>query len=186
MIPAHQNHKFSRIYLWGFMGSGKSTIGQELAQRLSYEFVDLDCSIEKIENLKVAEIFSQKGEEFFRKIEHETLKTVARRTDKVIVSAGGGAPWRFDNAKIMNETGVTIYLEVSPKSLKRRLKTEDRDARPLLMNLTWKEIIDLYQNRLEFYKTAQITVSNDQNITKCLQAIMEQLDQLQFVPNKLL
>jgi shikimate kinase len=176
MEGAHSNLKLSRIFLWGFMGSGKSVIGKELALRLDYGFLDLDESIEKMEDLSVADIFIQKGEEYFRKLEHETLKKVIERTDNVVISAGGGTPCYFDNAEIMNRSGVTIFLNVTPKTLESRLKTDEISTRPLVTNKSWPEIMDLYQERQEFYKTAQITVPNNQSVSKCLQRIMEQLE----------
>ncbi|HKB84874.1 MAG TPA: shikimate kinase [Ignavibacteriaceae bacterium] len=116
------------IYLAGFMGAGKSTIGPILANTLGWNFYDLDREIEKIEGKKVREIFETKGEDYFRKVEREVLlKTSAE--EKVIISLGGGTMANEENLDFLKKTGRTFYLKASKEAVYRRLKYKrDRPA----------------------------------------------------------
>lgn len=176
MIPGNLNQNFSRIYLWGFMGSGKTTVGKELAKRLQFTFVDLDERLESLERMNVSDIFSQKGQGYFRKLEQDTLRELSIANERIVVATGGGTPCYFDNAEIMNNSGLTVYLEVSPKAIKKRLSDQEISSRPLLGNLDWLEIMDLYKERQIFYSTAEIKVSNEQDVTYCIHKILEQID----------
>jgi len=118
------------IFLVGMPGSGKSTVGRLLAEKLGLDFYDLDTEIEKTHGRAIAEIFSEGGEDLFRKIEAETLiKTIANKSSGVI-AAGGGTPCFYDGMKVMNESGVTVYLETPIDLLISR--TKRKQHRPLL------------------------------------------------------
>src|SRR3990167_8924111 len=108
------------IYLIGFMGSGKSSCGEKLAQELNIHFTDLDTELEKKTGLSVAELFTQKGEPWFREQEHSLLRQVSERDDQVI-ACGGGTPCFYDNMEFMNSHGITVYLKMSVKGLLERL-----------------------------------------------------------------
>src|SRR5436853_6290275 len=97
----------SKVFLIGFMGSGKTFLGKQLAQLLNYEFIDLDEWIEQREKKSIAEIFSEDGEEYFRKKESQQLKLLAEKNNAVIAT-GGGTPCFHDNMKWMNDHGFTI------------------------------------------------------------------------------
>lgn len=121
---------FGLIFLIGFMGCGKTTLGRKLASRLGYEFIDLDHILEAQTGITIAEYFSKFGEEAFRKLESEVLKQT-KYPEHAVISTGGGLPCFFDNMDWMNAYGKTIYIKLSPKTLADRLENE-KDKRPVL------------------------------------------------------
>jgi shikimate kinase len=144
----------SRIFLIGFMGSGKSTLGVKLARIIHYSFVDMDALIEETAGMTIPGIFRELGEEVFRKWEHDILLELCSK-DKVVISTGGGAPCHNDMMQLMNDHGTTVYLKLSPEALKNRL-LNSRTERPLIKGKTEDELIDYIQSTLterEFYYT---------------------------------
>ncbi|HQB87139.1 MAG TPA: shikimate kinase, partial [Bacteroidales bacterium] len=101
--------KPDKIFLIGFMGSGKTTTGKKLASRLSWKFIDLDEFIEEDKGMPVAEIFETQGEDWFRTVEAEALRTVTKAGNTVI-STGGGTPCFYENMEFMLQNGLTVYL----------------------------------------------------------------------------
>ncbi len=140
-----------RIYLIGFMGSGKSTFGKKLARKLGYDFYDMDKMIEQIEGVSVSELFSVKGEEHFRKLERDVLHSTYIHKNTVI-SCGGGTPCYFDNMDWMNDKGTTIYLNVPAERLYGRLKTR-RHKRPLIAGLDDAQLKDYIFQKLSERET---------------------------------
>lgn len=128
-----------RIFLIGFMGSGKTTVGKVLAELLSLEFFDLDTEIEKECRITINTIFEKKGEPYFRAVEHKALTRLSEKTGHIIAT-GGGTPCFSDNMKMMNEQGTTIYLRCSAGVLLQRLVRE-KQMRPLIKNLSEKELL---------------------------------------------
>ena len=155
-----------RIFLIGFMGCGKTTLGKKLAQKMDYSFTDLDHELEKKAGMSVSDYFSAKGEEAFRLLEKETLNNFDYPTNCVI-STGGGTPCFFDNMEFMNRNGITIYLEMPPVALAKRLEYS-KHKRPLIANKDEKEMVAFIKEKLEernpFYKRSFLTV-NGINIT---------------------
>lgn len=117
------------IYLIGFMGVGKTTVGLRLAEELGYEFVDTDEIIETNEAMSISEIFAKKGEEYFRKLESDVIKELSGK-DKLVVSCGGGVIKNEDNVRLMKKSGNVILLEAPAEVIYYRVK--DFDNRPLL------------------------------------------------------
>jgi len=155
-----------KIYLIGLPSSGKTTLGKQLAQAIHSEFIDMDDLIEQNEKKTIAEIFAQKGEDYFRKSEQKTLTDlIAQENKKLIISTGGGVPCFFDNMKQMNANGATIYLKVSPKELVRRLKGTGTASRPLLngkkVEELEREITVKLEERDQFYSQAQYVLEGD-------------------------
>ena len=150
----------TRIILIGYMGAGKTTIGKELAKTLGVQFYDLDWYIQNRMRKTVAQLFEERGEEGFRKIEHNMLHEVAEFED-VIISCGGGTPCFFDNIDYMNQQGDVIYLKAEPEVLYRHLLMSKND-RPLLRGKSPKELIAFIREQLErrepFYTKARHTV----------------------------
>lgn len=126
------------IFLIGYMGSGKSTLGKALAERCEIEFVDLDDYIEARAGKKIREIFADDGEAAFRELERSSLLEVSEKTN-VLVACGGGTPCFGDNMKLMNERGTTVLLQTSHDRLFERLKC-GRAKRPLIANLSDEEL----------------------------------------------
>ena len=124
------------IFLLGYMASGKSTIGEPLSKVLGYDFLDLDAYIAQKEHKSIAEIFKAKGELYFRKREHEYLKTVLS-LDNTVVALGGGTPCYANNMSFINQhsNAISIYLKVGIPTLVDRLMLE-KDKRPLVSHLT--------------------------------------------------
>ncbi|MDD6379039.1 MAG: shikimate kinase [Prevotella sp.] len=136
----------TRIILLGYMGAGKTTVGKALSKDLGMMFYDLDWYIESRMHMTVKEIFDEKGEEGFRKIESNMLHEVAEFED-VIISCGGGTPCFFDNMDYMNRQGETIYLKATPDVLYKHLKM-GRTVRPLLLNKTPDEVREFVGKQL--------------------------------------
>jgi shikimate kinase len=160
----------NRIFLIGYMGSGKTTVGKSLAEKLGYSFVDMDLYIEEKHFKAVYQIFEELGEEKFRLIEKQTLHEVAQ-FENVVISTGGGAPCYFDNMDYMNAQGTTVYLKLSIKQLAVRLETSKANKRPLLANRKGEELRQFIFNGLSkresFYNHAKITVNgSDEQIIK--------------------
>ncbi len=152
--------KANIIYLTGFMGTGKSTLGPIIANTLGWEFYDLDKLIEKKHQKTVVEIFREKGEDFFRKVETELLTELSTKT-KVIISLGGGTIASGNNLEIMKKTGKIIYLKSLPEKIFQRLKYKtDRpafqtfDGEPMEDNEMLAKINELMSQREKFYEQA--------------------------------
>jgi shikimate kinase len=154
------------IFLIGFMGCGKTTLGRKLASRLGYLFMDLDHVLEAQAGMTIAQYFSEFGEDAFRKLESEVLKQTPY-PEHAVVSTGGGLPCFFDNMQWMNEHGKTVYIKLSPKTLANRLESE-KDERPLLRQKHGEELVtfigDKLTEREKFYNQATF-VANGLSLT---------------------
>lgn len=153
----------TRIILIGFMGSGKTTLGRTLAKETGLTFIDLDNYIELRHCKSINQIFAERGEEGFRKIEQSLLHEVCEFED-VIISSGGGTPCFFDNIEYMNRQGTTIYLEVPHERLLERLIIA-KSRRPLLKEKSNDEISafieEQMQKRSPFYSQAAHSFTAD-------------------------
>lgn len=147
----------TRIFLIGYMGAGKTTLGKAFAREMGLNFIDLDWYIEERYHKTVQQLFSERGEEGFRELERKMLHEVAEFED-VIVSAGGGTPCFFDNMEYMNTCGDTVFLDVASEVLFHRLKVA-RQQRPLLANKSDEELMNFIcealQKRHPFYSKAK-------------------------------
>lgn len=145
-----------RIFLIGFMGAGKSTVGRELAARLKLDFVDLDQTIEQRAGRSVSEIFAEEGETAFRRLEEEGLDAVLRRDD-VVVATGGGCFARPENrARIRARGGTCVWLDVPMEGILGRMGETSRQRRPLLRDLVRAR--ELYEARRPAYAEADIRI----------------------------
>jgi shikimate kinase len=122
-----------RYFLLGFMGSGKTFWANEWGNSFGIPVFDLDATIEASEHKSISDLFKEKGEDAFRKMEKKILHSFFAK-DNFILSCGGGTPCFYDNIKQMNKNGVTIYLKSTPQQLASRLKTE-KDSRPLIKDV---------------------------------------------------
>lgn len=146
-----------RIILIGYMGSGKTTVGKALAAELDMRFYDLDWYIEGRMRQTIAQIFSERGEEGFRKVEYNLLHELAEFED-ILISCGGGTPCFFDNIDYLNQQGDTLYLKAAPEVLYKHLKM-GKTIRPLLLNKTPEEVQHFISEQLQirepFYQKAR-------------------------------
>ena len=149
-----------RIFLIGFMGSGKTTLGSRLARKMGYEFVDMDQLIEETSGMTVPVIFTELGEEVFRKWEHDILLELCQR-EKLVVATGGGAPCHGEMMSTMNQNGDTVYIKLTPEALKDRL-IHSKTNRPLIRGKSEKELLHFITTLLEtrelFYNRATYIV----------------------------
>ena len=150
----------TRIILIGYMGAGKTTVGKALARELGLPFYDLDWYIEERFRRTIPQIFAEKGEEGFRRIEQRVLHEVAEFED-LIISSGGGTPCFFDNMEYMNRQAMTVYLKATPETLFQHLKM-GKTERPLLKGKTDEELMDFIRSSLAtrepFYSRARYTL----------------------------
>jgi shikimate kinase len=149
-----------RIFLIGYMGSGKSTVGKKLAAKLGLTFIDLDAEIEKVSGQEISALFEKEGEERFRAVEHDTLKRILL-TDHFLLATGGGTPCFHHNMELMNSNGLTVYLKMSADSLAQRLENAKKE-RPLVKGMSGAELREFINTSLEdredFYQQAHFTV----------------------------
>lgn len=153
-----------RIFLTGYMGAGKTTLGKALSKVLQLSFVDLDWYIEERYHKTVGELFTQHGENAFREIERKMLHEVAAFED-VIISTGGGAPCFFDNMDYMNREGMTVFLDASVDILFDRLRVA-KSQRPILRDKSDEELKQFIQTalngRLSYYHQAKFIFKADE------------------------
>ncbi len=151
-----------RIFLVGFMGSGKTTIGKQLALKLNCRFLDIDHQIQEMFNLSVPEIFETFGEQRFRDTEHKLIDTM-KEFESAVISTGGGLPCFLNNMELMNQSGVTIYLKTNPQILVNRLKGSQK-SRPLIKEKTDGQLLEYVKVKLierePFYLKSKIIINS--------------------------
>lgn len=171
------------IFLIGFMGSGKSTVGALLAERLNLPFLDSDKEIEKKAGKSIAGIFSKDGEAAFREMEMNFLQEL-KSIEPSVVAVGGGLPTLENALPLMHEMGLVIYLNTSLLTLIKRLR-EEKEQRPLLRELSDSEfhpfVEALLSERVHFYKQAKLIMPNERNSPNELVLKLEkELNKLNF------
>ena len=148
------------VFLIGYMGCGKTTLGEALARQMGLRYIDLDEYIEQRCGMTVVEIFDKMGQDRFRELETEALLKVAAMTD-VIVGCGGGTPCHSGNMDLMNEAGITVWLTTSPERISARLLLpEEKSKRPKIVDLPDDAVLPLVEKELEarsiYYRQAQL------------------------------
>ncbi len=155
------NNSPKPISLIGYMTSGKSAVGRALSEELNLPFYDLDTEIEKDLNGSITTIFNEKGEVYFRKIEHEKLQEILTQTREIIVATGGGTPLYYNNMEIIQSQSISFYLQASVKVLSKRIWAE-KSTRPLVAHLEDKEIPEFVAKHLfereKTYRKAQYSI----------------------------
>lgn len=156
-----------RVFLIGYMGVGKTTIGKLLSKELGVQFIDLDKSIESRYRKTIQEIFAEKGEEKFRSIERDMLREIAAFED-VLIATGGGTPCFYDNMDVMNQQGTTIYLKASVRQLVSRLLAS-KSVRPIIQGKSPEELQGFVKTHLaereKYYTKAKLTCLTEQLVT---------------------
>lgn len=161
-----------KIFLIGLPGSGKTTIGRALAERLAIPFVDLDAEVENKEGCSVAQIFEKKGEPYFRQAEASVLREISTRYDSFVMATGGGTPCFYDGIEFMNSMGITVFLNVPVDTLSHRLNKDGVTQRPLLQSADniHETLQQLKHTRLKFYEQATHHVT-DPDANKLIQLL---------------
>lgn len=154
------------LYLIGFMGVGKTTIGKQIAALNKVIFIDTDSQIEKETSKSIKEIFETDGEIAFRKLETDTIHSIDR---KAIIACGGGLPAHNNNIEYLMHKGIVIYLKASTETLIKRLE-KNKNKRPLISNLTNEERLEfirkILKEREKTYKQADYTIETDNKTVK--------------------
>ncbi|MEQ8580334.1 MAG: shikimate kinase [Marinoscillum sp.] len=150
--------KLGRIYLVGMPGSGKSYFGKQLASTVEFPFVDLDHEIELQEGREISAIFSEEGEEYFRKIESKMLISLSEKYPGAIISTGGGTPCFHKGMEYMKGHGITVFLEADRDLLIERIARKDH--RPLMQGDVENRVNELLKARLPVYRSAHISIDH--------------------------
>ena len=146
------------VYLCGFMGCGKTTVGKILAEKLKCDFFDMDEYIVEREKMKIPQIFAEKGEKYFRETETAVIKELSEKHG--IIACGGGAMLKKENAEIASENGIVAYIDVPFEVCYGRI-SGDRN-RPIVMSNTKEELEFIYDSRMPLYReNSDLTVSGD-------------------------
>lgn len=167
------------IFIIGFMGVGKSTIGKQLALQMNVNFVDVDKEIELSEETSIAEIFNERGEEYFREIESRIIR---RLQPNSIIACGGGLPCYNDNIKYINDKGVSIYLYADESNILKRIK-KNIGNRPLINDIKKKDLKSYVKSKVrersDIYNKANFTINtNNKSETEILTQIHSLLNSI--------
>ena len=150
-----------KIFLLGLPGSGKTTLGKELAEALELPVVDLDIEIEKEEKITISDIFQQKKEDYFRHVEAAQLKKWCTEKKDFVMATGGGAPVFFDNISVINNSGKSIFLDVPAREIAKRIMSSSLSERPLFAKTHPESLKDqiefMRSQRISFYRQAHLT-----------------------------
>ena len=153
-----------RIYLIGFMGSGKTHWGRLLSQKLSLPFFDLDEQVEGHAGKSIVEIFNKDGEEHFRLMEKEVLHIITESHDSFIMACGGGSPCYFNNIEYMNQSGTTVWINTALDVLHDRL-IKEKEQRPLIRELSADQLKNFigkkFADRRIYYEQADVAVEDE-------------------------
>ncbi len=155
------------VYLIGLPGSGKSTLGKELAPLLNLQFIDTDTLITDRLKATIETIFKENGEAFFRQTEKEVLLELAKQNN-LLVATGGGMPAYSDNMQTINSSGISIFLDLPLKTIAQRLMKQDTLHRPLVNAKTEEDMLDFleakYQERIRYYNKSRLIFA-EENLT---------------------
>ena len=165
-----------KVVLLGYMASGKSAVGQVLAEILKIQFIDLDSFIEEKEQLSITQIFETKGEIYFRKKESDYLNELLNYNESSVISLGGGTPCYGDNMKLIENKSTSFYLKASINTIFDRLKNET-SQRPLVAAIGAENLKEYIAKHLfernPFYERANHTVLvNDKNVNQIVDEIL--------------
>lgn len=154
-----------KIFLVGLPGSGKSTAGRQLARLMQLSFLDLDHEIEHLMRMPIPEVFQKYGEAYFRELERDTLDKLAHEEASFVMATGGGTPCFHDNIQTMNQSGITVFLDIPPREIVGRMSSKGIASRPLFRSLNPENMVEAFdrkfRHRLPYYKKAQIEISGN-------------------------
>lgn len=164
------------LFLVGYAGSGKSSLGKRLARRMGLRFVDTDNVVEQQVGAPIADIFHYEGEEYFRIAERRAVESLANEAMDLVIATGGGLPTWRDNMEWMLRSGVTIYLRRSPEQILSRLSAYGREKRPMFRGKSDEELLEFMRQQMavreEYYAQAHISVDcttmSDDDVVECI------------------
>lgn len=154
-----------KIFLIGFMGSGKTHTGRLISQKLGLPFFDLDEQVVNHQERSINEIFAKEGEEFFRQTEKEVLHILTESHEAFVMATGGGAPCYFNNIGYMKEAGLTVWINTPTEILFQRL-VKEKDDRPLLRELSDDQLRSFIQKKIGdrriYYEQADVIIQEEE------------------------
>lgn len=174
MVKSMIGRRKHNIILIGYMGSGKTSVGRELASRMSYRFNDTDQMIEKQCGDTISRIFTAKGEEYFRNLETELLRSMVSNLDNTVLSTGGGMPLRDQNSKLLKDLGYVVFLKASKETTLNRLQGDM--TRPLLQGEDLEKKIErMLEIRTPVYEKSahKIVATDGRSVSEIAELIME-------------
>ena len=164
-----------KVFLFGLPGSGKTTMGKELAKLMGISFIDLDEAIQQTAGKTIQEIFKIHKEDYFRKLESRQLTELCQLESDFVMATGGGTPCFGDNLEIMNQRGVSFFLDVAPKVIAQRLMKTDLKVRPLFADMrpdNLKDAIEFMKSqRISYYRQAHHTIEPDWSANQILELL---------------
>lgn len=165
----------SLIYLCGFMGCGKTTVGKTLAQIMGYDFIDIDSYIQFKYGMDIPQIFEEKGEDYFREIETQSLIEI--NGENKIISTGGGALTFKNNADITNKKGTVVYIQTTFKECYSRIKNDK--SRPIASTKNYSQLAELYKEREPLYiASSKYIVSGNDSVNNIVNKIISILPKI--------
>lgn len=168
--PILNGDNLPNIYLLGFMGTGKTSVGKRLARRLNFTFLDSDCEIERQQSMEIKDIFSQFGEAKFRQLEREFIEN-GHKKNNCVVSCGGGLVCRDDMPELVKSKGVTVVLFSQPQEILER--TSKNNKRPLLnVENPLERIKELLNERTPYYMRSGVSIATDKDINKTVNHVL--------------
>jgi shikimate kinase len=151
-----------KLFLVGYMGCGKSSLGKKIAKAMGIRFIDTDAEVESREGATIADIFHYEGEEYFRKSERYIIEELAASDEDMVISTGGGVPLWEDNMEVMNQSGVTLCLKRTAEQIASRLSPHGREKRPKLRGLNDEELVAFMRENMAqrepYYCKAMLTI----------------------------
>lgn len=174
----YNNLSLKKVILLGYMGSGKSSVGRVLAEKLAMNGFDLDKLIEESQQKTISDIFSEKGEIYFRKIESQILREFLDNQDSFVLALGGGTPCYANNHELLQRDDViSVYLKTSVDTLVQRLKKE-KNTRPLIAHLPDEELKDyinkhLFDRNFYYHQAKYIINTDNKTVNEVVNEISE-------------
>ncbi len=154
-----------KIFLVGMPGSGKSTLGKQIARLMELPFIDLDTEIESLARIPISEVFLQQGETYFRELERDTLDKLIHENESFVMATGGGTPCFHLNMKAMNQSGITVFIDIPSHEIVRRMSKKGIAVRPLFHGIDPENFVEAFdekfRHRISFYQLASIAISGE-------------------------